>query len=253
MKNIKISIVIPAYNEEQSIKKTIRNIIEDFKTHYPYEIVVVCDGCADNTEREARKVAKKDSRIRVYAYKNNKGKGYALTYGVKKATGNIVSFFDAGGDFDVMHVDRFVKLMEVFDADIVIGSKRHPASKVNYPTVRKFYSKIYQLMIRVLFNLNIKDTQTGIKVFKKDVLEKILPRVVVKKYAFDLELLVVAKKLGYIKIFEAPVNLNYNFFNSGINSGAIKQMIMDTFAIFYRLHFLHYYDKPHIKIKKKTT
>lgn len=246
----KISIVIPAYNEERNIKKTIRNILVDFKTLYPFEVVIVCDGCHDKTYEKAQEVAKKDKRVNVYTYKINRGKGYALTYGVKKAKGNIVSFFDAGGDFDVMHVDRFVKLMEVFDADIVIGSKRHPASKVNYPAARRFYSKIYQLMIRVLFNLNIKDTQTGIKVFKKEVLEKILPRAVVKKYAFDLELLVIAKKLGYNKVFEAPVNLNYNFFNTGINSGAIKQMITDTFAIYYRLHFLHYYDKPHIKIKK---
>lgn len=250
MKVEKISIVIPAYNEEKNIKKTIKDVLADFKTHYPFEVVVVCDGCIDDTYKKARDLAKKDKRVRAYSYKKNRGKGYALTYGVKKARGNIVSFFDAGGDFDVMHIDRFVKLMEVFDADIVIGSKRHPASKVNYPTERKFYSKIYQLMIRVLFNLNIKDTQTGIKVFKKEVLEKILPRAVVKKYAFDLELLVIAKKLGYKKIFEAPVDLNYNFFNTGIDAGAIKQMITDTFAIFYRLHFLHYYDKPHIKIKK---
>lgn len=247
----KISIIIPAYNEEKNIKNTIKNILVGFRTHYLYEVVVVCDGCIDKTYEVAREIAKKDNRVRVYKYEKNRGKGYALTYGVKNAKGDIVSFFDAGGDFDVMHVDRFVKLLEVFDADIVIGSKRHPASKVNYPTDRKFYSKIYQLMIRVMFNLNVKDTQAGIKVFKKEVLEKILPRAVVKKYAFDLELLVIAKKLGYNKIFEAPVNLNYNFFNSGINPSAIKQMITDTFAIYYRLHFLHYYDKAHIKIKKE--
>jgi len=251
MNNTKISIVIPAYNEEKNIAATLENVVKEFNTYYLYEVVVVCDGCADKTSENAKKVAQKYPQIQIYEYEENRGKGYALTYGVKKAKGEIVSFFDAGGDFDVNHIDRFVKLMEVFDAHIVIGSKRHPASKVNYPVKRKFYSRIYQLMIKILFNLNLSDTQTGIKIFKKEVLEQILPRAVVKKYAFDLELLVIANKFGYKKIFEAPVNLNYNFATSGIKFSSIWQMINDTFAIFYRLHFLRYYDKKHIKLRKE--
>jgi len=193
-KELKISIIIPAYNEENNIKKTLLDIVNNFKTHYSYEIVVVCDGCTDKTYEKAKIISKKYSMIQVYSYPNNKGKGYALTYGVKKSTGDIIALFDAGGDFDINHIDRFTKLLEVFDADIVIGSKRHPASQVIYPAKRKFYSRIYQFMVRLLFNLNIRDTQTGIKIFKKQALEKIIPKVVVKKYAFDLELLVIAKK-----------------------------------------------------------
>lgn len=242
-----ISIIIPVYNEEKNISKTLKNIINDFKTHYNYEVIVVCDGCKDKTEKIAKEISKKNERIKVFGYEKNKGKGYALTYGVNKSLGKIISFFDAGGDFHVNHIDRFVKLMEAFDADIVIGSKRHPASKVNYPTKRRFYSIVYQAMIKILFDLNVRDTQTGIKVFKKEILEVILPRAVVKKYAFDLELLVIAKKYGYKKIFEAPVNLNYNFSTSGISFSSIRQMITDTLGIFYRLNFLKYYNKPHIK------
>ena len=252
MKNIDISIIIPAYNEEKSIAKTLANILKEFHTNYIYEVVVVCDGCIDQTYQKARKVAQNNPQVKVFSYKKNRGKGYALTYGVQKAKGEIISFFDAGGDFDVNHVDRFVKLMEVFDADIVIGSKRHPASKVNYPAKRKIFSRIYQLMIRILFNLNISDTQTGIKIFKKEVLAQILPRAIVKKYAFDLELLVIAKKFGYKKIFEAPVILNYNFATTGIKFSSIWQMINDTLAIFYRLNFLHYYNKKHIKIRREN-
>lgn len=252
MKVKKISIVIPAYNEEKNIKDTLINLLKDFQTTYDYEVIVVCDGCKDKTYEKAEQVAKKDTHVKVYSYIKNQGKGYALTYGVKKSTGDVVSFYDAGGDFDINHIDRFVKLMEVFDADIVIGSKRHPASKVNYPTNRRFYSKMYQLMIRTLFNLNISDTQAGIKIFKKDILVKILPCAVVKKYAFDLELLVISKKLGYKKIFEAPVVLNYNFNTTGIKFSSIWQMFQDTLGIFYRLHFIRYYDKSHIKIKKES-
>lgn len=249
MQKSKISIIIPAYNEENNIKATLKNIVANFRTMYEYEIIVVCDGCKDKTEKRAREVSRKNRNIRVFSYHKNQGKGQALKFGVDKSNGNLISFFDAGGDFDVSHVDRFTKLLEVFDADIVIGSKRHPASKVNYPRIRRFYSYIYHLIIRLLFNLNIKDTQTGIKIFKKQVLKKIIPRVVVKKYAFDLELLVIAKRLGYNKIFEAPVNLNYNFTTSGIDSKTIYGIFMDTLAIFYRLHFLKYYDKI---LNKKT-
>lgn len=248
----KISIIVPAYNEERSIKKTLKNILKNFRTNYAYEIIVVCDGCKDNTRTEARKIAKIYPQVKIYAYKKNQGKGYALTYGVYHSTGNIISFFDAGGDFDVSYIDKFVKLMEVFDADIVIGSKRHPASQVNYPLNRRFYSYVYHLMVRILFNLNVKDTQTGLKTFRREVLAKIMPRALVKQYAFDLELLVIAKKLGYNRIFEAPIKMDFNFSNSGINFKSVYCMIMDTLAIFYRANFLKYYDKPHLRIKRGT-
>jgi glycosyltransferase involved in cell wall biosynthesis len=248
----KISIIIPAYNEEANIKKTVFDIVKNFKSQYYYEVVVVCDGCVDRTYERSKQAGKKYFQVKTYSYQKNRGKGYALTYGVKKAKGDVIAFYDAGGDFDIMHIDRFTKLMEVFDADIVIGSKRHPASKVNYPLIRKIYSKIYQILIKILFSLNIQDTQTGIKIFKKEVVEKILPRCVVKKYAFDLELLVIARKLGYKKIFEAPVNLNYNFNASGINYKSIWQMFTDTMGIFYRLNIIKYYDKIHLRITNKT-
>lgn len=244
-----LSVIVPAYNEEQNIAKTIKNLIQQLdKINRDYEVVVVSDGSKDNTAKKARSIGRKN--IVVLEYHPNRGKGYALTYGVNKSRGEVVTFFDAGGDFDAEHIDKFIKLMEVFDADIVIGSKRHPASQVNYPLVRRFYSRIYQLVIRLLFNLNIKDTQTGLKIFKKDVLNKVLPRALVKRYAFDLELLVIAKRLGYNRIFEAPVNMDFNAVSSGINFKSIYGMILDTMAIFYRRYILKYYDRPHRIIKK---
>lgn len=248
MEKSKISIIIPAYNEGYSIKKTLYAILQNFHTHYTYEIIVVCDGCVDQTEKKAKQVAKKNPQVKIYSYCKNQGKGYAITYGVYFSTGDIISFFDAGGDFEIDYIDKFVKLMEVFDADIVIGSKRHPASQVNYPITRRFYSYIYHIVVRILFNLNIKDTQTGLKVFKREVLAKIMPRALVKQYAFDLELLVIAKRLGYRRIFEAPVKMNFNSNSSGINFKSIYHMIVDTMAIFYRTYILKYYDRPHLRI-----
>ncbi len=238
--NPKLSIIIPAFKEEKNIYNTIDEIL---KSHdildYSYEVIIIVDGSPDNTEKEA--LRHRSNRVKVYAYKNNHGKGYAIKYGVKKAKGDIITFTDAGGDFNPKQFDKCIKLMEIFDADFVIGSKRHPASKVDYPFVRRIYSYLYHKMIRILFGLNITDTQAGLKFMKKEVAKSVIPRALVKQYAFDLEMLVIAKQLGYGRIFEAPVELKFNNNNSGIKISTVWKMFIDTLAIFYRAKIINYY------------
>lgn len=242
-KNPKLSIIIPAYKEEKSIYNTIEEVLAAHDVlDYDYEVIVVVDGSPDKTADEARR--HHSDRVHVYEYKKNHGKGYALCYGTEKAQGDIITFADAGGDFHPKQFDKCVKLMEIFDADFVIGSKRHPASKVNYPPLRRFYSWGYQKLIRLLFGLNVTDTQTGLKFLKKEVAKDVMPRVVVKRYAFDLEMLVIAHQLGYNRIFEAPVELNFNVVGSSAATiSSIWRMLYDTLAIFYRSRVLDYYRK----------
>lgn len=239
----KLSIIIPAYKEEKSIYKTVEEILQAHDIlDYDYEVIVVVDGSPDNTSKEARR--HKSKKVYVYEYDKNHGKGYALKYGTQKARGEIITFVDAGGDFDPKQFDKCVKLMEIFDADFVIGSKRHPASKVNYPPMRRIYSWCYQKIIRVLFGLNITDTQTGLKFLKKNVAKDVMPRVLVKRYAFDLEMLVIAYELGYRRIFEAPVEMKFN--EAGIGAATfstVRNMFLDTLAIFYRAKILNFYSK----------
>ena len=102
-------------------------------------------------------------------------------------------------------------------------------------------SRIYQTLNNMLFNLKIQDTQVGIKLFKKKVLERIMPKIAIKRFAFDLELLVLANKYNF-KIIDAPVIIRYKF-GSTINLFAVFWMLLDTAAIFYRLKILRYYDK----------
>ncbi len=237
----KVSVVVPAYNEEKNIEKTIRDLLHNLqRMSYEYELIVVCDGCKDDTAKNARK--NRSRTLRVLSYPRNHGKGYALKYGVQHATGEVVTFIDAGGDFHPSHIERFVKLLEAFDADIVIGSKRHSMSKVNYPAIRRFNSFLYHTFLRILFNLKVRDTQTGLKVAKRSVLKKVMPRMVVKQYAYDVELLVIAKLLGYDKVIEAPVVMNFNQLNSSLNPKAIVNALRDSLAIYYRKNFIHYYD-----------
>ena len=243
----KLSIIIPAYKEEKNIYKTIDAILQAHDIlDYDYEVLVVVDGSPDKTAKEAKR--HRSAKVRVFEYFPNHGKGYALKYGTQRARGEIITFADAGGDFDPKQFDKCVKLMEVFDADFVIGSKRHPASKVSYPLRRRTYSKLYHGLVKLLFGLRVTDTQTGLKFLKRNVAKDVMPRVLVKQYAFDLEMLVIAWQLGYTRIFEAPVEMNFNSSNSGINFKAIRNMFIDTLAIFYRAKILNYYVKTKRRI-----
>lgn len=242
MRVTKVSVIVPAYNEEKNIAKTIQELLDGlFTMSYDFEVIVVCDGCTDRTAVEARKI--KSRKLRVLSYPKNHGKGYALKYGVQHAEGEAVAFVDAGGDFHPSHIERFTKLLEAFDADIVIGSKRHPMSKVNYPFMRRINSTLYHMLLKLLFQIQVRDTQTGLKVAKRTVLKKVMPRMVVKQYAYDVEMLVVAKILGYGRVIEAPVEMNFNFSTTSLKSKAIINALTDTFAIFYRKNILRFYDR----------
>jgi glycosyltransferase involved in cell wall biosynthesis len=246
----KLSIIIPAYNEEKNIYHTIDNIVHCHdQLGYDYEVIVVVDGSSDRTEKEACRHRSKN--VKVFAYKKNHGKGYALKYGTTKASGEIVTFTDAGGDFEPKQFDKFIKVLEAFDADLVIGSKRHPASRVNYPLKRRILSWGYHKLVDTIFGLHVTDTQTGLKVIKASVAKKIMPRVMVKRYAFDLEMLVVANQLGYQRIFEAPVELNFNQTTTGVGVSAVWRMFLDTLAIFYRAKLLNYYRRTDRKSAEK--
>jgi glycosyltransferase involved in cell wall biosynthesis len=172
------------------------------------------------------------------------GKGFALRYGVARSRGQIVTFIDGDGDIDPAQISAYLQIMRETGADIVVGSKRHPASQVIYPPLRRLYSAVYQLLLRLLFRLEVRDTQVGLKLFRRAVLAAVLPRIVVKRYAFDLELLVVARHLGFSHVVEAPVRIGRRF-SSTINRRAIVSILWETAAIWYRRNVLRYYDRCH--------
>ncbi|MFH1367124.1 MAG: glycosyltransferase [Patescibacteria group bacterium] len=235
----RISVITPTRNLEKTIRQNIGVIIEEIKKlNLDYEIIIVDDASLDRTYSEAKKFA--SEKIKIFNFPQNKGKGFALKFGFYQSTGDTVVFIDGDLDLHPNQIDNFIKILEKEKADLVIGSKRHKNSQVNYPAFRRFLSFGYQTLVKMLLNLGVRDTQVGLKLFKKEVLVECLPRVIIKKYAFDLELLVVAKKLGY-KIVEAPINLKYQFSGTGIDIKAVKNMLQDTLAVFYRLKILKYY------------
>ncbi len=241
-----LSLIVPVYRQEKTILKNIRQITSVLDTiRYDYEIIAVIDGLVDNTYKKLKNAS--FPKVRTIAYRKNQGKSYAIRLGMQKAKGDYVMFLDSGMEIDPNGISMLLEHMEWYDADIIVGSKRHLASQVEYPLTRRILSYGYYWIVKLLFGLKIHDTQAGIKIFKKLVLEKVLPRLLEKKFAGDLELLVVADNLGYTRIYEAPIKLNYNL--GGITSAATLQSIlgifMDTLAIFYRKNILNYYQRPH--------
>lgn len=248
-----ISIIIPAYKAEKFIQKDllrIKGVLDEIR--YSYEIICVVDGKVDNTFDSAKKVAKKHSQIKVVGYLTNLGKGHAVRYGMAKSKGDVVAFIDAGFDINPNGISMLLEHFKWYDADIIVGSKRHPVSKVRYPWQRKILSFGYQLLVRILFNINVRDTQVGLKFFRREVLEKTLPRLLVKAFAFDIEILAVANYLGFTRIYEAPVQMKGEFGGASTiaSKGFLKTiftMLWDTIAVFYRLRILNYYDSKNRK------
>jgi len=188
----------------------------------------------------------KDKRVRVIGYPTNHGKGYAVRFGFAHADGDVIGFMDAGGDLKPTSLPLMLSQFLFQEADVVIGSKRHPESKVQYPLWRRVQSFGYQMLVRVFFGLNVTDTQVGMKIYRRKVLEEVMPRLLVKRFAFDIEMLAVARYLGYDRIFEAPVELDFSEAVSSITFSklafVVLNMLKDTLAVFYRLRILRYYD-----------
>lgn len=241
-----VSVIVPAHKQEGTIVKDLKRIKQVLdKLRYDTELICVVDGKIDKTFKKASAFAKKNDNVKVIGYETNKGKGYAVRFGMAESKGEVVGFIDSGMDINPNGLSLLLEHFEWYEADIIIGSKRHPVSKVSYPWQRRILSIGYQILVWFLFGLRVRDTQVGMKFFKRGVLEKVLPRLLVKQFAFDVEMLAVANYLGFKRIFEAPIDIDLRFGVSTITSQRFMRiivgMLMDTLAVFYRLRILHYY------------
>lgn len=240
-----LSIIVPAYKQEKTIISDIYRLFDALdKLDIDYEIIVVVDGFLDGTYDKIKKIKRK--KLRRYGYNKNQGKGYTVKYGMLKAKGDIIGFIDAGMDIDPSSFSILLDFMKLHNADIVVGSKLHPDSVVSYPLKRRILSWGYRTLTHLLFGFNVRDTQVGLKLFKKEVVESVFPRLLVKQFAFDVEILAVAYSLGYTRIYEAPIRLMFKD-QSSITSRSFWRiiffMLWDTVAVFYRLRILKYYVK----------
>ena len=235
-----LTVIMPAHDLGPSIAGNIMEVHSVFSGRFPFEIVVVDDGSSDNTKSEIGKLTGNLPELRPVYLDRNVGKGAALKCGFEASRGNFVLLLDGDLDLPPAQVWRFFEIAEREKADVVIGSKRHPESQLNYPWHRRLMSIAYFALVKVLIQLPIRDTQTGMKLFRRETLEWAFPRMLVKQFAFDLEMLAIIHEKGY-RIAESPVQLKFQGTFGGASVESVKQILHDTLAIFYRLRLLHYY------------
>jgi glycosyltransferase involved in cell wall biosynthesis len=235
-----LSLVAPVHNGAAYIADNVREILAALEgLGQPFEVIVVSDGCSDAGPALVR--AMNDPRVRVLTYPENAGKGYAIIHGIRHARGRLVAWLDSDLDIAPSAIVEAARHFDREPVDAVIGSKRHPDSRVRYPLIRRVYSAGYQVLVRLLFRINVRDTQVGAKVFRREMLDIVGPLVLVKRWAFDLEVLAVGAEFGFDRIAEVPIALEYRFSGTSINWRAVGRMLLDTLAIAYRIHIRHHY------------
>ncbi|MCQ2533473.1 MAG: glycosyltransferase [Clostridia bacterium] len=232
-----LSLVVPAYNEGDKIYNNLMTICSELDRFCDdYEVLPINDGSKDNTHDEINRAAIDNTHIRPISYTPNRGKGGAIVEGVREAKGDLIGFIDADLDLAPSHFEDFLNTMKNTSCDIVIGSKMHEESKLEYPFIRKVYSIGYYVMLKILFGLKIKDTQTGIKLYRSDLIKEIAPKLKTQGFAFDIEILALASTKK-AKIEERPITLEFTRGNSfgRIHIKDILKMFTDTIKIWWNL------------------
>jgi len=232
-----LSVIIPAYNEERRLPKTLEEIDKYLsKQSYDYEILVVNDGSKDKTVEVAKSLIPKIKNLKVTGYEKNQGKGYAVRFGMLEAKGEFRLFTDADNSTSI---DQVEKMWPYFKEsyDTVIGSRDVKGAILDppQPWLRQLIlGEGFKLFRKIILNLwGIEDTQCGFKCFTKKATENIFPRCKINRFAFDPEILIIAKKLGY-KIKEIPVYWK-NDPESKVKFKSILKMGLDLFKIKWNL------------------
>ena len=237
-----LSLVVPAYRQAATIQEDLirlHRITADI-TKGSFELIVVVDGFVDETMELAQSLQL--PRLIVTGYPVNVGKGHAVRFGMQLANGLFVGFIDAGMDINPSAIQPALEAMRN-GADAAVGSKLHRDAVSSYPSVRRAYSMGYQVLIWFLFRLSIRDTQVGLKLFKGNLLKMVIGRLLVKRFAFDIELLVaLSRNHPPLKIIEIPVTIERpSYFESSVNLDAVTNVFIDTLAVWYRANLRRTY------------
>lgn len=237
--SLDLSVVIPFYNPGDALRPTVERLISVAEqAGLDFEVIAVSDGSVDGSEATIEGLS---PRVQVVRSAVNRGKGAALHRGFAMARGRYTGFVDADGDIDPAHVVDYYRRAVAGGHEVVYASKRHAASRSASSVLRKIMSYGFIGVVGSLFSLRIDDTQTGCKVFRRDVMATVLPRLREHRFAFDLEFFVAARAAGIRDIVAAPVELRARMAGSTISRSAILGTLTDAIAILSRLHFTPVY------------
>ncbi len=222
------SLIIPIYNEERIIKRTLETLREFLKKQKEeWEVILVNDGSTDKTLEILENF--KPRFFKIISYPKNRGKGYAIKKGILEANGNFIGFIDADLAYSFENLKQAFK--ELKNANIVIGSRSlAKINNVRTNLLRKIYGRIFNIMSNLILQMNFKDTQCGLKVFRKEVAKEIFKMQRVENYGFDTEILFIAKKKNYrIKEIPAYLSPHHSYNKSKVN------LILDPIKMFLSL------------------
>jgi glycosyltransferase involved in cell wall biosynthesis len=237
--DLDLTVVLPYFNPGPALRRTVEEAVAALRASgASFEVIAVSDGSTDGSEHSIEGLYPGD--LVHVLMPGRRGKGEALRTGFRKARGRYIGFIDADGDIPPALLAAFFEEVRASAPDILIGNKRDPGSRVVYPPMRRLYSWAYHQLVRFAFGLRVHDTQAGIKLVRREVLADVLPRTVVEGFAFDLELLVLAERLGYSHLVEAPIEVRRRF-TSTVSPGAVLATVAETAGVWWRLHVTRAY------------
>lgn len=204
-----LSVVVPAFNEESRLKESLGRILDYLKSRgFSYEVLVIDDGSSDLTYSIAEGFAfeNEGKSLRVYRNERNRGKGYSVRRGMLRATGRFALLTDTDLSAPIEELEKLEQPVFSGECDIAFGSRDVTGSEVviHQPWIREHAGKVFNLIVRLLTSLPYKDTQCGFKLFKMESCRDIFSKQRIERYAFDVEILFVAKKWGLVTK-EVPV------------------------------------------------
>jgi dolichyl-phosphate beta-glucosyltransferase len=241
-----LSIVIPAYNEASRIEPTIREIVSYCRERgRALELILVDDGSSDGTSAVGRRLAEEYGELRLIRLAANHGKGYAVRTGVVNSVGGRVLFVDADGSTPISELERLEAALAA-GADLAVGSREKRAEGVTVQAkwYRRLIGRTFHRLVEWLADVDVTDTQCGFKLFTAPAAHDLFSRMVINGFAFDVEVLVMAKRRGY-RIQEVPVNWMHRPGSKVRLTSDSLRMAADLFRI--RGHWLRgEYDTPHL-------
>jgi len=244
-----LSLIVPYYNPGSRLKPHVAEILTVLRASgLTFEVITVSDGSMDGSDTGLEDLG---AELRIVRLQSKTGKGNALKTGFSLGRGRYLGFIDGDGDIPARTLEPFIKVVREDQPDMAIASKWHPDSEVVCPPVRRIYSWVFQLLARAFLRVDITDTQAGLKLIRRDLLVRTLPVLEQNGFLLDIELLALARRLGYSKIVELPVRIRARV-TSSVSPGSAASMGFMVLALWWKLRVTHHYDRRLERTKQRV-
>lgn len=224
---------MPVYRLPDSVEGNVARVVAALADVEGLEVVVVDDGSGDGTLEAAVRAASTHPNVVAVGLPTNSGKGHAIRAGVEASTGEVVVLLDGDLDLPPEQLPAILERFEREGVDALVGAKHQSMKRGGYPAWRRFLSRAFSWITRIAFRLPVAETQTGLKVFRREPLDRLLPHLKVTRYAYDIELLVMTHRGGY-RVGQVPVIMERSDSQSAVRLRTLWEVARDTAAVWFR-------------------